>query len=158
MKKNNLTPEQIYKRNQKRSKTLRVLAPICFWGFLALSVLCLVIAVRNSFGNVAEIVRALDSKRYTGDELRANYAALIEKYGEWVIGNGNNGFEITFINISRALFGGVMVANAVLAVVFFFSAYIFGKWTFPKIAAQIIQDNQDMVNLTILKDGANKRK
>ena len=159
MKKANLTSEQIYKRNQKRSKALRILAPICFWGFLALSLLCFVLAVKNSLGNVAGIMRLLDTKKYTGEELRENYGLLVDKYGEWVIGNGSKGFEITFINIGRAVFSGFMIANAVCSVVFFLSAYILGKWTLPKISAQILLDNQDMVNLTILRDSEeNKRR
>ena len=97
--KKQLTAEEIYKKNQKKSKVLRILAPICFWGFLALSVLCLIFAIRNSFGNIAEIMALLDSKKYTGVELQSNYSYLIDKYGEWVIGNGSTGFTITFINI-----------------------------------------------------------
>lgn len=151
-KKNDLTPQELYVHNQKKAKTLSVLAPICFWGFLALAVMCLVLAVENSFGNVAEIVRLLNSKKYTGEELQANYAYLTEKYGEWVIGNGNTGFQIVFVNVRNALFSGVMKINCVLCIVFFISAYLFGKVIFPKLSKQIIQDNQDMVNLTILKD------
>lgn len=156
MRKKELTPEEIYKRNQKISKLLKILAPICFWGFLALAVLCLIFAIKNSFGNVAEIIRLLDSKQYTGEELRANYDFLTNKYGEWVIGNGNAGFEITFVNIAKALFSGIAITNFILFVVFLVSAYVFGKWVLPKVSAQIIQDNQDMVNLVVLK-GANKK-
>ena len=53
MEKKQLTPEEIYKRNQKKSKVLRILAPICFWGFIALAIICLILAIKNSFGNVA---------------------------------------------------------------------------------------------------------
>lgn len=156
MRKKELTPEEIYKRNQKISKLLKILAPICFWGFLALAVLCLIFAIKNSFGNVAEIIRLLDSKQYTGEELRANYEFLTNKYGEWVIGNGNAGFQITFVNIAKALFSGLAITNFILFIVFLVSAYVFGKWVLPKVSAQIIQDNQDMVNLVVLK-GANKK-
>jgi flagellar biogenesis protein FliO len=62
------------------------------------------------------------------------------------------GFQITFVNIGHALFSGLMVANVFLSVVFLISAYLLGKWLLPKLAEQITQDNQDMVNLTILKD------
>ena len=147
-----LAPEEIYKRNQKKSKVLRILAPICFWGFLALAIICLILAIKNSFGNVAEVINMLDTKKYTGEELQANYQFLVEKYGEWVIGNGGAGFQITFVNIGHALFSGLMITNCIFFVVFLVSAYLLGKWLLPKLSAQILLDNQDMVNLTILKD------
>ena len=157
MEKKQLTPEEIYKRNQKKSKVLRILAPICFWGFLALAIICLILAIKNSFGNVAEIINMLDTKKYTGEELQANYQFLVEKYGEWVIGNGGAGFQITFVNIGHALFSGLMITNCIFFVVFLISAYLLGKWLLPKLSAQILLDNQDMVNLTILKDHSNKK-
>ena len=157
MEKKQLTQEEIYKRNQKKSKVLRMLAPICFWGFLALAIICLILAIKNSFGNVAEIINMLDTKKYTGEELQANYQFLVEKYGEWVIGNGGAGFQITFINIGHALFSGLMITNCIFFVVFLVSAYLLGKWLLPKLSAQILLDNQDMVNLTILKDHSNKK-
>ena len=157
MEKKQLTPEEIYKRNQKKSKVLRILAPICFWGFLALAIICLILAIKNSFGNVAEIINMLDTKKYTGEELQANYQFLVEKYGEWVIGNGGAGFQITFVNIGHALFSGLMITNCIFFVVFLVSAYLLGKWLLPKLSAQILLDNQDMVNLTILKDHSNKK-
>lgn len=157
MEKKQLTPEEIYKRNQKKSKVLRILAPIVFWGFLALSIICLIFAIKNSFGNVAEIINMLDTKTYTGEELRANYQFLVEKYGEWVIGNGGSGFQITFVNIGKALFSGLMITNCIFFVVFLVSAYLLGKWLLPKLSAQILIDNQDMVNLVVLKDHSNKK-
>lgn len=156
MEKKQLTPEEIYKRNQKKSKVLRILSPICFWGFLALAVICLIFAIRHSFGNVAEICNLLDSKKFTGEELQANYNYLVEKYGEWVIGNGGTGFQITFVNIGHALFSGLMITNCIFFVVFLVSAYVLGKWLLPKLSAQILLDNQDMVNLTVLKNQKEK--
>ena len=157
MEKKQLTQEEVYKRNQKKSKVLRMLAPICFWGFLALAIICLILAIKNSFGNVAEIINMLDSKKYTGEELQANYQFLVERYGEWVIGNGGAGFQITFVNIGHALFSGLMITNCIFFAVFLVSAYLLGKWLLPKLSAQILLDNQDMVNLTILKDHSNKK-
>ena len=156
MEKKQLTQEEIYKRNQKKSKVLRMLAPICSWGFLALAIICLIFAIKNSFGNVAEIINMLDTKKYTGEELQANYQFLVERYGEWVIGNGGAGFQITFVNIGHALFSGLMITNCILSVVFLVSAYVLGKWLLPKISAQILIDNQDMVNMTILKNQKGK--
>lgn len=158
MEKKQLTAEQIYKKNQKKSKILRILSPIVFWGCLALAIICLIFAVKNSFGNIREICDMLDNSKWTGDQLAQNYAYLIDKYGEWVIGNGGNGFTITFVNIGKALFSGLMIANCVLCVVFLVSAYVLGKWLLPKLSAQILIDNQDMVNLTILQNQKNKEK
>lgn len=151
MEKKQKTPQEIYKSNQKKSKILRISAPIVFWVFIALSILCLILAIKNSFGNVAEIIDLLDSKRFTGEELQANYSYLVAKYGEWLIGNGGSGFQITFVNIGHALFGGLMVTSLVLCVLFLAGAYILGKWVLPKLAEQILIDNQDMVNLATLK-------
>lgn len=156
MEKKQLTPEETYKKNQKKSKILRILAPVVFWGCLALAVLCLIFAVKNSFGNIAEICNMLDNKKYNGEQLEQNYLYLIDKYGEWVIGNGGNGFTITFVNIGRALFSGLMITNCILSVFFLISAYVLGKWILPKLSAQILIDNQDMVNLTILKNQKDK--
>jgi hypothetical protein len=156
MEKKQLTAEEIYKKNQKKSKVLRIISPIVFWGCLALAVLCLIFAVKNSFGNIAEICTLLENKNYTGEQLQENYAYLIDKYGEWTIGTGANGFQITFINIAKALFSGLMITNCILSVVLFVSAYVLGKWLLPKISAQILIDNQDMVNMTILKNQKDK--
>jgi hypothetical protein len=156
MEKRQLTAEEIYKKNQKKSKVLRILSPIVFWGCLVIAILCLIFAIRNSFGNVAEICTLLESDNYTGEQLQTNYNYLIEKYGEWTIGTGSNGFQITFVNVGEALFSGVMIVNIVLSVIFFVSAYVLGKWLLPKISAQILLDNQDMVNMTILKTQKNK--
>lgn len=154
MEKKQKTPQEIYKSNQKKSKILRISAPIVFWVFIALSILCLILAIKNSFGNVAEIIDLLDSKRFTGEELQANYSYLVAKYGEWLIGNGGSGFQITFVNIGHALFGGLMITSLVLCVFFLAGAYILGKWVLPKLAEQILIDNQDMVNETILKQSS----
>ena len=99
MEKKQLTPEEIYKRNQKRAKRLRILSPICFWGFLALSIVCLVFAIKNSFGNVAEIMEKLDSKKYSGEQLSQNYQYLIDKYVESFFVNCSTVFHITFVYI-----------------------------------------------------------
>ena len=154
MEKKQKTPQEIYKSNQKKSKILRISAPIVFWVFIALSILCLILAIKNSFGNVAEIIDLLDSKRFTGEELQANYSYLVAKYGEWLIGNGGSGFQITFVNIGHALFGGLMITSLVLCVFFLAGAYILGKWVLPKLAEQILIDNQDMVNMKVLEQSS----
>lgn len=152
MEKKKLTAEQIYNRNKKRAKTLKVCSPIVFWLCIVASICFLIVAVKNSFGNIAEIMELLDSKKYTGEQLRENYSFLIEKYGEWIIGNGSSGFTITFINIGKALFSGLMMFSLTMSLILLISAYVFGKWLFPMLANSITQNNQDMVNVTVLKN------
>lgn len=152
MGKTDKTPEEIYKGNQAKSKIFKRVAPFVFWGCIALSILFLFLAIKNSLGNVAEICDMLDSKKFTGEKLQNNYNYLVEKFGEWVIGNGSLGFTITFINIGHAVFSGIMILSCFMALTFLLTAYILGKWLLPHIAEQILQDNQDMVNLTILKE------
>ena len=148
--------EEIYKSNQTKAKILKFAAPICFWGFLALGIVCLCLAIKYSIGNMVEILNLLDDKIYTGEELQANYNFLVEKYGQWGIGNGGAGFTLRFINIGNALFSHAFILNLTMACFFILAAFILGKWIFPKIAKQIETSNQDMVNLTILKNSDNK--
>ena len=152
MAKKELTPEEIYKRNQKRAKIMRKIAPFVFWGFIGIAIVCFILAIHNSLGNINEIIQQLNSKKYTGEELQAHYNALIEKYGEWIIGNGGAGFTIKFVNIARAAFSGIMIANFIFCGVSIILAYLLGKWILPKMATTLEQQNVDMVNLTILKN------
>lgn len=145
---------EIYKKNQRKAKVLGILTPFVFWGLIVLAIIFFALALSNSVGNMDEITTLLNSKKYTGEDLRANYAYLIDKYGEWVIGSGSTGFTLTFINVKAAIFGGFAIFSGVSAVVCFIGAFVLGKWLFPLLTKKITQDNQDMVNLTILeKDG-----
>ena len=157
MAKKQLTAEETYKANQKKAKVLKLIAPICFWGFLVLGVLCLCLSIAISVGNFNEITTLLNDKLYTGEQLQENYSYLIEKYGEWVIGNGGAGFTIQFVNVGRALFSPVMIFDFSMSIFFFLAAFILGKWILPKIAKQIDASNQDMVNLTVLRNSENKK-
>lgn len=146
------TNEEIYISNQKKAKIMKKLAPILFITFMVLSGLCLFIAVSRALGNAHEIISKLDSKRYTGEQLQANYDMLIAKYGEWVIGNGGAGFTIKFVNIGRAIFSGLMISMFTLSGVFMVCAFLLGKLILPKTAQIIEQNNKDMVNLTVLRN------
>ena len=152
MEKKELTPDKIFEKEAKKGEILGKLALPCFIVFLLLSAVCLYFAIRNSIGNVAEIIRLLDNKAYTGEELRANYQYLIEKYGKWTIGNGGAGFDVTFINIGKALFSGLAIINFVFSIVFFASAFVFGKFLFPKISQHIEQKNDKMFKVTVLRN------
>jgi len=146
----NLSKESIYKSNQKKAKVIGFLTPFVFWGLLALSILCFILAVKDSLGNIAEITSMLETTTHTGEELSNNYQILVEKYGEWVIGNGNKGFQMVFINIKNAVFSGFMILTGIMFILFLLSSFILGKWLLPMVKEKILQDNQDMVNLTIL--------
>lgn len=150
--KKELSAEQIYNRNKKRAKILKICSPIVFWLCIVLSIVFFVIAIKNSFGNIAEIIELLDDKKFTGEQLRENYAFLIDKYGEWIIGSGSTGFTITFINIGKALFSGLMLFSLTASVICLVFAFVLGKWLFPMLSNSITQNNQDMVNITVLKN------
>ena len=145
------TKKQQYKHNKIKARVVKDIAPIIFWVCIGLAIMFLIAALANAFGNIAEIVNKLDTKIYTGEQLKENYQYLVEKYGEWTIGNGGAGFEITFVNIKNAVFSGVMILSLSLFVVFFVSAFVLGRWIIPKMAEQIKEDNQDAVNLEILE-------
>ena len=124
--------------------------PVLFWGLLCLSLIFFCVLIRTTAGTMDEITSLLSSKKYTGAELSANYAYLIAKYGEWVIGTGSGGFQLYFINMQNALFGGWTVASLTLMIVCFIGA-IAVKVVLPKVITKIERQNQDMVNLTILE-------
>ena len=100
---------------------------------------------------MSEITSLLNSRKYTGEELRANFEYLSEKYGEWTIGSGGAGFQLTFINVRNAVFGGLAIFTGISAFICFVGAFLFGKWLFPFFAKKITQENQDMANLTVLE-------
>lgn len=151
-----MNKEELYLKNKKKAKIIKILTPITFWVLLALSLLCFILAIKNSFGNVCEMMSMLNTSNKTGEELAANYSALVSRYGEWVIGNGNMGFQIVFIDVRNVVFNGFMILYAILSFVFLVSAFVLGKWLLPFLKEKILQDNQDMVNLTILKNEDNK--
>lgn len=147
-----MNKSELYKKNQRKAKIYGTIAPFVFWGLIALAIIFFALALSNSVGNMDEITSLLNSKKYTGEELRANYTYLTDKYGEWVIGNGSTGFTLSFINVKAAIFGGFAVFTGISAIVCFIGAFVLGKWLFPLLAKKITQDNQDMVNLTILNN------
>ena len=148
--KKELTLTEKYDKREKWSKRLRWITPLCFWVCIVLSIVCLVVAIEFSVGNIREITSLLNSKKFTGEQLQANYQFLIDKYGEWMIGNGGAGFTITFVNIGKAVFNAMSIFNMTMAFIFFIGAFVLGKWTLPKLAKSFEQDNQDMTNKATL--------
>lgn len=156
MAKKEKTSVEIYDGNVKKVKFLRFITPIVFWGLLVMSIICLVLAIRGTFGNLEEMIRLLDNDRYTGEQLEQNYHYLIDKYGEWVIGTGGAGFTIRFIDIKQVAFSGFVLFTFLMAIFLCISAFVLGKWVLPKLANQIEQENQNSVNRTILKQSEKK--
>lgn len=118
---------------------------------MGLSILFLVFAIKNSIGNVTEIITLLDKDNYTRTEIAENYVRLVSRWGEWII-VGDNGtlFEISFVNIGNALFSGLMKTYVILTFVSFTSSIVIGKFIFPNLSEYFKAHNQDMVNLATL--------
>ena len=158
-KKTQISPEQLYKKNQKKAKVFQRLSPILFWGFMALFIIFFILTVKNSWGNITEIISLLDKKKFTGEQLSQNYQFLVEKWGEWVVIGGNGGFvNVRFIDIREAIFSGLMITFIILAVVCLILAIVLGKIIFPKLAQLYSNNNQDMVNIATLQTNAEIRK
>jgi len=156
MEKKEKTTEQVYKSNQKKAKIFRIISPICFWVFLAIGLICLILAIIYSLGNMTEMLNLLNDKIYTGEELKANYEYLVSKYGSWQFGDGGAGFTVDFINVGNVVFSHAFTFFITMSFFFIIAAFLLGKWIFPKLARQIETNNQDMVNMTILKNNENK--
>lgn len=152
-KKQPLTPQQIYKRNVRKSRTYKRLAPISYWLFMIIFIIFTLAAFRNSVGNITEIIQLLDKDVYNRVEIAENYQMLKEKYGEWTIigGEGSIG-EIRFINIEKAIIGGLTITYITTAVVSLFLALFLGKQLFPKLSQyyeNVIIDTDRLTQLDI---------
>lgn len=154
-----MTAEQTYKKNKKKAKVYKALAPAFYWLFTGLAVLFFVLMIKNSLGNIFEIFDMLDKKTLTGEVLAENYAYLVEKWGEWtIVGANGAGFRVQFIDIRNAMFGGVMVTYMALTIVSFILSLILGKLLFPKLAQLYKDVNDDMVDLATLETNAQMKK
>lgn len=150
-----MTAEQIYKSNKRKSKIFKTLSPVVYWVFIILTVIFFVLAVKNSIGNVIEILDGLDKDVYTEEQIVQNYNKFVQKYGEWnLIGNGTAGLSIRYINIKNALFSGFMVTYTILTVSFLIAAIILGKILFPGFAKLYSTNNEEMVDMATLKSAA----
>ena len=119
---------------------------------MGLCVLFLILTVKNSWGNVSEVISMLDEDKYTGLEIEENYKELVEKWGEWtVVGDSGGVMKVEFIDIRNALFSGLMITYLSLTLTCFSIAIIFGKIVFPKLAQLYSENNQDMVNIATLQ-------
>ena len=118
---------------------------------MATAAIFAVLTLKNSVGNVIEIFDLLDKQTHTGEQLAENYRMLIEKWGEWhVIGGDASMYDVSFIDLRKAMFGGLMMTNLVLTCVFFVLAIVVGKVVLPRIAKMLLNSNEDMVNIATL--------
>lgn len=151
----NLTPEQIYKKNQFKAKIFKRLAPILFWSFLGLSILFFILMIKNSVGNITEIITLLDKDSLTGEQIQQNYQYLIEKWGEWTVVGKNAGvFSIQFVNIQNAFFSGLMATFLTLSMICLVISIVGGKIVLPKLAEYYTGNNQSMVDIATLQTHA----
>lgn len=109
----------------------------------------------NSVGNITEILQLLDKEVYSGEEIKANYDLLVEKWGEWeVVGEENSNFTIRYINIGNALFSGLMMTYLSFTIASFCAAIILGKIVFPLLVKMYKNNNDEMVDLATLKSAS----
>lgn len=155
MEKTQLTTEQIYKKNKRKAKVFSTLTPIAWFSFLTLTIIFLCLAMRNSLGNVVEILELLDKEKYSGAEIRDHYTALAERWGEWEIAGEDNGvFAVRYIDVGAAMFSGLMFTYTILAFVSLTIAVVLGKIIFPSLAKLYKNSNDEMVDLATLKSAS----
>ena len=132
-----------------------MLAPILFWSFIVLAIIFFIFTIKNSVGNITEIIHLLDKDVYNREQITEHYQMLIEKYGEWnIIGVTGSAVTMQFVNIKNALFSGLMITFLTLSIVCFVVAIILGKIVFPKLSILYSENNQDMVNMATLRTNA----
>lgn len=111
--------------------------------------------MKNSIGNIVEILDLLDKEKYSGEEIQRNYAFLIAKWGEWeIIGAESAGLVIRYVNIGNALFSGLMMLHATLSFVMFMISVVFGKIVFPLLSKHYKSTNEEMVDLATLQSAS----
>ena len=110
---------------------------------------------QNSVGNITEILNLLDKDTYTAEQLVDNYQSLVSRWGEWeVIGAGNAGLVIRYVNIGNAFFSGLMIAFSVCTVITFVLAILLGKIIFPMLAKYFDNRNNELVDMATLKSAS----
>lgn len=107
------------------------------------------LAIRYSVGNVVEINKLLSVDSEI--ERQSNYDMLVEKWGKWyIVGDGRGVMDISFINIPKALFSGLMITFATLTLIFFLLAVIIGKIILPMMAKTYTESNNELVDIATL--------
>lgn len=106
--------------------------------------------IRNSIGNVTEILNLLDKDTYNDVQLAENYKYLVEKWGEWEIIGSAGGLSIRYVDVGRALFSGLMITYTCLTAAMLCLAIILGKLVFPLLAKTYKNANDEMVDMATL--------
>lgn len=152
MKNVSLTAEQIYRQNKRKHKLFSRLSPIIFYLFLALALVFFILTIKNSIGNVIEILHLLDDDIYSGEQIAKNYEYLVNKWGEWeIVGAGSAGLVIRYVDVRTAMFSGLMITYTILCIISILCAVIFGKILFPQMAKLYKNNNDEMVDVATLK-------
>lgn len=148
--KKQLTNEQLYDKREKIAFWLQKLTPIIYWGFILLAVFFFIMAIKNSLGNVMDIVRMLDKNVYSGEQIAQNYADLVAKWGEWTIIDlgATDQVSIQFVDIRNALFSGLMTTFVALMITSILIAFVVGKIVFPQVAESLKEKNKNQVAKT----------
>lgn len=149
------SPEQIYKSNRNKSIVLKNIAPVFFVVLLLLGVIFLALTLKNSLGNLTEIVELLDKDKYSRDEIRKNYSYLVEKWGEMeLMDAGMGGIAIKYVNIKNAVFSGMAITYGILAAVFLVLSVVVGRVLLPFLSKMYDRQNKELVDLTSLQSAA----
>ena len=128
------------------------MGPVVFWSLLLLAIVFLIISVCDSLTNVNEIFDMLDKNKYSGEEIEENYKYLVEKWGEWeIVGEGQAGLVIRYVNVPNALFSKVVTIFFVLSIVCLCSSIVLGKIVFPLLYKHFVTDNENLVDIATLK-------
>lgn len=111
--------------------------------------------IKNSVGNITEILELLDKEKYTGLQLEENYKYLVDKWGELeIVGKGYGGFTIRYVDVGNAFFSGLMITFGALTIISFLSALIFGKMIFPLLVKYYKNNNDELVDMATLKSAS----
>ena len=150
-----MTAEMLYKQNKKKAKIFKTLSPVMCYLFLALAILFFIMMIKNSIGNVTEILHLLDKDIYTGEQIEENYAYLVQKWGEWeIVGAGTSGLVIRYVDVRNALFSGLMITYTVFTIFSLALSVILGKVLFPQLSKLYSDNNSEMVDVATLKSAA----
>lgn len=99
-----------------------------------------------------DIIDLLSSDKYNQLQLEYNYNILKEKWGEWILfGEGNLGINVKYINISKALFSGLMIIFTILTFIFILSIIIINKIILPILIKMYTDNNNELVDIATLK-------
>lgn len=119
--------------------------------FLALTIVFFGLMIQNSIGNIVEILDLLDKDVYNETQLVENYQYLVGKWGEWeIIGENQLGLVIRYVDVSNALFSGLMMTYMSLTVASLVFALLVGKLIFPLLSKMYKNANDEMVDMATL--------